>query len=127
MRSWTVHLPKLGIQRQAAVLVPEGFSLAALTVGPFWLLWHRNWLAGLGTLIVSLALGFVPGAYGLALFLAFTILLGFHGQDLRRWTLARHGMPVSHVVLGRDEDSALMRLVTVDPVLLPIFAARVGW
>ncbi|TCH99026.1 DUF2628 domain-containing protein [Roseococcus sp. SYP-B2431] len=126
MRSWTIHLPPPGIQRRPAALIPEGFSLWAFLFGPFWLLRHRCWIAG-GIALVAFALAsLAPAPFDTALPLGLALLLGFHGQDLRRWTLERRGMPASHVVLGRDEDAALLRATSLDPALLGIFAARVS-
>lgn len=125
MRSWTIHLPPPGIQRRAAVLVPEGFSFWAFLFGPFWLFRHRCWLAGALALVAYAAASQAPAPFDVAAPLALALLLGFHGHDLRRWTLERRDMPASHVVLGRDEDAALMRAASLDHVLLRIFAAQV--
>jgi len=125
MRSWTIHLPPPGLQRRAAVLIPEGFSFWAFLFGPLWLFRHRCWLAGAIALVAFALASLAPAPFDAALPVTLALLLGFHGHDLRRWTLARRGMPASHVVLGRDEDSALLRATAADPVLLPIFAARV--
>jgi hypothetical protein len=126
MRSWTIHLPPAGIQRRPAVLIPEGFSFWAFLFGPLWLFGHRCWLAGGIVLVAFIALALLPAPWGEALPLALALLLGFHGHDLRRWTLERHDMPASQVVLGRDEDGALLRATSADEALLQIFAARVG-
>lgn len=125
MRSWTIHLPPPGIQREAAVLVPEGFSFWAFLFGPLWLFRHRCWLAGVIALAAFALATQAPAPFDVAAPFALALLLGFHGHDLRRWTLERREMPASHLVLGRDEDSALMRAATVDRVLLRIFAAQV--
>lgn len=124
MRSWTIHLPPPGLQRHPAALIPERFSLWAFLFGPLWLFWHRCWLAGLGALVAMALAGLSPAPLDVALPLALAVLLGLHGHDLRRWTLARRGMPARHVVLGPDEDAALLRATSLDESLLPIFAAR---
>lgn len=126
MRSWTIHLPPPGIQRQSAVLIPEGFSFWAFLFGPLWLFRHSCWLAGAAALVAFALTTQAPAPFDVALPLALALLLGFHGQDLRRWTLERRDMPESHVVLGQDEDSALLRATSADHVLLRIFAARVS-
>lgn len=134
MRSWTVHLPPGSTRgsvpatgtRLVPVLIPEGFSLLACIFGPFWLLAHRAWLAGGVVLLALIALSFLPDPWGLALDLALLILLGFHGQDLRRWTLSRRGWVLGHLVLARDADSALARLLQAEPRLLPLYAGEVG-
>ncbi|WP_424810569.1 DUF2628 domain-containing protein [Roseococcus sp. YIM B11640] len=122
MRGFTVHLPQPGARRRIPVLVPEGFSFWAMLFGPLWLFRHGALLAGIGTLAAMVAAAALPGVAGDALPPALALLLGFHGHDLRRWTLARRGRPVAHVVLGRDEEAALFRLLTAEPGLVPLYA-----
>lgn len=122
MRAWTVHLPPEAASSRPPLLLREGFSFWAFLFGPFWLLAHRCWLAGLAALLLMVALGFLPGAWGALLPLGLNLLLGFHAQDLRRWTLGRRGWRLAHVVLGEDEDTALVRLLTREPALLERWA-----
>jgi len=132
MQSWTVHLPP-GTNRAsvpitgtkaAPVLIREGFSLWAFLLGPLWLLANRCWLAGIAVTLALGALAFLPAPYGFALSLTLALLLGFHGQDLRRWTLARRGWTLAHVVLGQDAEGALARLLQAEPRLLPLYASE---
>ncbi|MCW8086658.1 DUF2628 domain-containing protein [Sabulicella glaciei] len=120
MRSWTLHLPPEGAAK-GPVLLREGFSWGAFLFGPFWLWWHRCWLAGLAAFLLLVALNFVPGSMGLALVLAAHILLGLHGRDLRRWTMERRGWRLSHVVLAKDEESALARLFRKAPAVAALW------
>lgn len=133
MRAWTVHpppeparasvpaagqpaageAPRRPKRRSGLVLVPEGFSLLAALVPALWFLAHRMWLA----LVIYLALAvlaavLLPEGAGLYAGLAAQVLIGLQAQDLRRWTLARQGRPVAGVVLGRDEDAALLRALS---------------
>ncbi len=132
MQSWTVHLPP-GTNRAsvpitgtkaAPVLIREGFSLWAFLLGPLWLLANRCWLAGIAVTLALGAFAFLPAPYGFALSLTLELLLGFHGQDLRRWTLARRGWTLAHVVLGQDAEGALARLLQAEPRLLPLYASE---
>ena len=132
MRSWTVHLPPgagrgsvpmTGLGRPP-VLIREGFSLWAFLFGPFWLFAHRAWLAGILVLAGLVALNLLPHPYGIALALAAHLLLGFHGQDLRRWTLARRGWTLAHIVQAGSAEGALARLLQAEPRLLPLYAAE---
>lgn len=132
MRSWTVHLPP-GAGRGSVpptglgkppVLIPEGFSFWAFLFGPFWLFAHRAWLVGFAVLAGLIVINLLPDPYGIALALAAHLLLGFQGQDLRRWTLARRGWSLAHVVQGRDADGALARLLQAEPRLLPLYACE---
>lgn len=132
MRSWTVHLPP-GTSRAsvpftgakaAPVLIREGFSLWAFLFGPLWLLANRCWLAGSAAALALGAFALLPDPYGFALSLSLQLLLGFHGRDLRRWTLARRGWTLAHIVLGHDADGALARLLQAEPRLLPLYASE---
>lgn len=108
-RAWTLHLPPEGSPARP-LLLREGFSVWAFLFGPLWLLWHRCWLAALLVVLAEVALAFLPGAFGLALPLAFQLLVGWHGRDLLRWTRERHGWRLAQVVLAADEERALARL-----------------
>jgi Protein of unknown function (DUF2628) len=132
MRSWTVHLPPgagrgsvptTGLGRPP-LLIREGFSFWAFLFGPFWLFAHRAWLAGLVVLVGLVGVNLLPDPYGIALALAAHLLLGFQGQDLRRWTLARRGWSLAHVVQAHSAEGALARLLQAEPRLLPLYAAE---
>ena len=115
MRAWTLHLPPAPGPRP--LLLREGFSLWAALFGPLWLLWHRCWLAAGLVLLADLALALLPGAFGLALPVLLSLLLGFHGRDLLRWTRERRGWRLAQVVLAADEERALARLWARAPAL----------
>ncbi|HWX48298.1 MAG TPA: DUF2628 domain-containing protein [Roseomonas sp.] len=136
MRAWTVHpppeqprasvpaagqpaageAPRRRKPREGLVLVPEGFSLLAALVPALWFLLHRMWLA----LVIYLALAvlaavLLPEGVGLYVGLAAQVLIGLQAQDLRRWTLARQGRPIAGVVLGRNQEAALLRALAGRP------------
>lgn len=109
MPSFTVHIPqgrtsqdRLGSER--AVFVSDGWSWPAFIFGPFWLLWHRQWLGFAGYVVLWLAftyLGRAVGLHPLAASLLSTLLnvaLALEGGQIRRWSLARAGMPQAAVV-----------------------------
>ena len=146
MRAWTVHLPPQPVrasvpsagapgapptkQRRAPrqppppVLLREGFAFWGLVLGPVWLLWQGCWLAALGAALLFGLAATLPGVWGVLAPLGVALLIGLHGQDIRRLTLARRGWRLAHVVLGPDEDSALARLLTAEPKLVAAFAER---
>ena len=118
MRIFTAHLAA----GRAPRLVPEGFSLGAFLFGPFWLLAHRAWLAGIIALAVLIAIGVLAGSMLGAvtpsiILLGYAALLGWSGRDLCRWSLTRRGYEESHVLAGRDGDAAYARLIARDPTL----------
>ena len=102
----------------APVLVREAFSWGALPFGPFWLLAHRAWIAGVLTLCLYIGLIFVPQPWRLVLALAVAWLLGLFGRDLLRWSLSRRGFVIAHVLAARDSDAALARLLDRRPDLI---------
>ena len=125
MRSWTVHLPPGPIgDAKAPILIREGFSFWAFLFGPFWLFRHRAWIAGGVVLLVLIGVNLLANPWAAALALGFQLLLGFHGGDLRRWTLRRRGWTLAHIVQARDSDSALVRLLQAEPGLVPLYAAE---
>ncbi len=108
MKVWTAHLHPA----RPPVLLPEAWSWGAALFGPFWLLAHRAWVAGAITLAVVIVLNLlVPSSLRPALVLGFFLLLGLFGQDLLRWSLARRGYALAHIVAAPDTDAALLRLL----------------
>ncbi len=92
----------------AIVFVKEGFTWWGFLFGPLWLLFNRLWiefivalLIAAGAAILLLQLGLkdqAPGIVNLLLML----LVGFEGNDLRRWRLDRKGYSFLTSVAGRD-------------------------
>ncbi len=108
MKVWTAHVKKA----RAPVLVGEGWSWGAALFGPLWLLAHQAWIAGAAylALVVGLAAALPAGLQGVAA-LGLGVLSGLLGQDVLRWTLARRGYVLDHVVAAQDEETALGRLL----------------
>ncbi|PZW46613.1 uncharacterized protein DUF2628 [Humitalea rosea] len=99
-------------------LVPESVPLLALLLPLLWLLWHRCWLAALLFLIATVAVLLLPlGPLAGWVTAGLHLLTGLSAQDIRRWSLARHGRPAIAVVEGADEESAMFRLLTQRPDL----------
>jgi hypothetical protein len=145
MRTWTVHARPEDIppedarpegagaagaapRLRAPVLVPEGFAWGAFFFAGLWFLWHRMWLVLLlylvlvVVLVAALALLVPPPAAPYA-GLALQLLAGLHARDLLRWTLARRGWRLIHIVVAPDGDLALARLLAHRPELVRMAAA----
>ncbi len=97
-----------------AVLVRDGFHVAAFLLPPLWLLWHRLWIeaalafalgVGLTALVDFAGLGF-PGA---ALALLVPVFVGLEGASLRVNALRRRGWSEWGVVEGSDRAEAEIR------------------
>jgi hypothetical protein len=99
-------------------LVPEGFSIVACLLPPLWFLLHRLWLALVIWLALSILAAFLlPGGLLPYVTTAAQVLVGLQAQDIRRWTLARRGRPVSGVVVARNAEAALLRVLEARPDL----------
>lgn len=115
MRIWSVAVRGNGRLEPDIVLVKEGFSWPAFMFGPLWFLWHRLWLALLGYLAANIVLAGALALFGanpaqqLLAGVAFALLVGWHGNDLRRWTLLRRGYRLVELVVARDEGEAEKR------------------
>lgn len=98
------------------VLVKEGFSWPAFFFGPLWALSHRMWVVSALLFAALIAIGMVSavldGGDAVASWLSFgiAVLLGFHRNDLRQWSLERSGYELSAIVSGSDMTDAERRL-----------------
>ncbi|MDA8252452.1 MAG: DUF2628 domain-containing protein [Rhodospirillales bacterium] len=114
MNVYTAHLRP----RRPPVLVREGFAWGALVFGPLWLLAQRAWIAGVLALCADVLIALIPADNLLwPLHLALAWALGLFGHDLVRWSLARRGYLLAHVVAAGDADAAFARLLARRPDL----------
>ncbi len=88
--------------------VKEGFTIWGFLFGPLWLLYNRLWLAFVVTLIAAagvaallLGLGLRTQAPGLVDILV-SLIIGFEGNDIMRWSLGRKGYALVASVAGRN-------------------------
>ena len=127
MRVFTAHQPPVAAARaEGPLLLRDSFAGGACLFGGFWLLLHRLWFEALAWLGVALlALILLPGWALAPVALATAMLLGLHGQDLRRAALTRRGWTMTDIVAARDADAALARLLDARPDLVrgPVAAA----
>lgn len=113
MRVWSVHTRA----ETAPVLVREGFSWGALCFGPIWLFAHRAWIAGVLTLCAGVLALLAPEPFAPVLLTGLAWLTGVFGTDMIRWSLARRGFVLVHVVAAASEDAAFARLMAARPDL----------
>jgi len=118
MRIYTAHV----MARRSPVLLKEGFSWGAFLFGWIWLLLHRAWIPSVLALAAGVLIGALTSAGARVLLeIGLALLLGLNGRDLVRWSLARRGYTLAHVLAARDADSALARLLTGRPDLTASF------
>ena len=116
MRIYSVHIkPTDKAPYESPEFVPEGYNIFAFIFGFFWLLYYRLWIPALAFLLASVVvssgiamLGFNPYLYTV-LQVTVSLLLGFEGNDLRRWGLKRRGYLTADVVTGSSLVAAEQR------------------
>ncbi len=135
MPTFTVHQPPPKAEASADperfVFVRDGFYFWAFVLAPLWLFVHRLWLAFIGYLVVTIALGAVlvltgapPSVRYVAAFLI-ALLAGFEAASLWRWTLARRKWKTLGFVVGEDAEMAERRFYAewtrhnVEPAVAP--------
>lgn len=124
MKTFTVHLRRGGLDpdRDIAV-IKEGFCWPAVAFSVIWAVLHRLWLVALSFLAAEVALSALLGWLGadvkteLALSLGLAVVIGLIANDLRRWTLERHGFVERDVVAASDADAAERRFYERNPRL----------
>lgn len=122
MTLYSTHfgLPDPARPERPPVLVAEGFSPWALVFGSIVLLRPGSWLAatlaGSATLLIGIAARRVPELWTLLPGLHLTIAL--FARDWRRWELGQAGFVPGPIVAGPDRETALLRLLSLQPDLL---------
>ncbi len=115
MRVWTAHL-RAGA---SPVLVREGWSWGALFFGPIWFASNRAWIpAALDLAALVLVGASTDGPVRVALIAALVVGQGLFGRDLLRWSLDFRGYTLAHVLVARDGEGALARLLQRRPDLI---------
>jgi hypothetical protein len=117
---YTVHEkgnPPQNLEERAEgiVFIKEGFTWSGFILGPLWLLFNRLWLEFILAIVIlgAVALGLVQlglkdQAAGTVSLLAM-LLVGFEGNDLKRWRLERKGYEFVASVAGRDFENCERR------------------
>jgi Protein of unknown function (DUF2628) len=120
MPVYTVHAPVgQGAEAAAAadrfVFVRDGFHFWAFLLGPFWLAWHRLWLALIGYVAVMVAVEIAlsqlhtGGGTRFVAMLLIALLMGLEAASLRRWTLSRRKWRQLELVVADDAETAERR------------------
>ncbi len=110
---YTVHEPQRpgqSIEERAdsIVFVKEGFTIWGFLFGPLWLLYNRAWLASVLTLVLMAGLAALLVQLGLKsqapaiVDILVSLIIGFEGNDILRWTLQRKGYALIASVAGRS-------------------------
>ena len=89
-----------------AVFVADRFSWGAFVFTTFWALWNCMWIVA-AVLLALLALSYaLPVALQFVFSTCLSFLLGFHGNDLLCWSLARRGYAEIGLATGGNLEAA---------------------
>ena len=97
---------------EEAVFVKEGFSWLAFFIPAIWLIYKRMWWVLAGLMVVEIALTALIALSGLgdgsaiAVSTAINLIMGFEGNDLYRWSLARRRYKLAAIVAGGGLEEA---------------------
>ncbi len=110
---FTVHEPQhpsrnIDARADSIVFVKEGFTIWGFLFGPLWLLYNRLWLAFVLTVIFMAGLAALLVQFGLKdqslviVDVLVSLIIGFEGNDILRWSLQRKGYALLGSVAGRS-------------------------
>jgi Protein of unknown function (DUF2628) len=114
MQIYTVHessRPSELLEQRASdvVFIKEGFTWWGFLFGPLWLLYHGLWFEFIGALLilagassVLMEAGMSSGDAATLANLLLALIVGFEGNNLRRWRLARKGYVFLTSVAGKS-------------------------
>ena len=100
------------------VLVQEGGSFKAALFPLAWPVFHGLWLVFVAQVLVIAGMVILPvllpgtGIIVAILAVVLAVLMGLHGNDLRRWNLRQRGYSFTGIVAGQDVAEAERRLFT---------------
>jgi len=127
MKLYTVHLRRHGLDPvRDLVLVTDAFSWPAFFFGWLWALWHRLWLPALIMFVAEMAVGgamALAGADDVSTAVAafgLRVIVGYLGNDLRRWALERRHFVEMGVVAAADLEGAEHRFLTATPLVAAV-------
>lgn len=117
MKTYTIHHRQSDPQAilgdpDRLEVVKEGFCWPAFFIPFIWLIYRRMWIVLLLYIAASMALGAaanilaLPPVVGFLMGLGMNLIMGFEGNDLLRWSLARRGIREVDVVTGSDISDA---------------------
>lgn len=122
MTVYSVHVRDTGLNPDLA-LVKDGFSWPAAIFGFFWAVavgaWDVAWVLLAAQIVLSLTLPMLIGDAGALTVaqLGVSVLIGMVANELRRWSLDRHGLHEEAIVSAHDKEEAARRYLDANPYM----------
>lgn len=129
MRFYSVYQSPEARGDDDLIFIKDGFCWPALVLPFIWPVWRGLWLVGLSVLAILIVVsvvvqaGWLAPLTGSAIEIVVALIMGFEGNNLRRWTKSRRGWREVGMVSGRrlaDAERAFFHAyeVTTTGVLL---------
>jgi hypothetical protein len=122
MTVYSIHVRDTGLNPDLA-LVKDGFSWPAAIFGFLWALVLGAWDVALVLLALQIVAGLAlpmligDGAALSVAQLGVSVLIGLIANELRRWSLDRHGMHEEAIVTAHDKEEAERRYLDANPYM----------
>lgn len=122
MTVYSIHVRDTGLNPDLA-LVKDGFSWPAAIFGFLWALVLGAWDVALVLLALQIVAGLAlpmligDGAALSVAQLGVSVLIGLVANELRRWSLDRHGMHEEAIVTAHDKEEAERRYLDANPYM----------
>jgi len=109
MTTYFIYAKSVDRNAEDAIFVRDAFSWGGFVFNGFWALWNRMWIVGAIVISIALLGSVLPPALQFLLNLGVSILMGLHGNDLLRWSLARRGFMEIALSKGSSLEEAELR------------------
>ncbi|MDA0368175.1 MAG: DUF2628 domain-containing protein [Proteobacteria bacterium] len=112
MRVYSVYQSPTAGGDDDLIFIKDGFCWPALVLPLIWPLWRGLWLVALVVVGILVAVstvveaGLLAPLTGTVIEVAVALILGFEGNNLRRWVKSRRGWREVATVSGRRLDDA---------------------
>ncbi|MCW8916500.1 MAG: DUF2628 domain-containing protein [Magnetovibrio sp.] len=122
MSVFTVHVRDTGL-RPTLALVKDGFSWPAAVFGFIWALVIGAWDVALVLFALQMVVGTVAGLLiespdvQTVIQIGLAVVIGLIANEMRRWSLDRHGLHEDAVVTAHDKEEAERRYLDANPYM----------
>jgi predicted membrane chloride channel (bestrophin family) len=135
MRLYSVYQSPEARGDQDLIFIKDGFCWPVLVLPFIWPAWRGLWLVAISVVVLLIVVsgavqaGWLAPLTGSVIEVVIALIMGFEGNNLRRWTKSRRGWREIGMVSGRrlaDAERAFFQSyeVTSTGVLLPRDGAR---
>ncbi len=94
------------------ILVKHGFSLLAMFLGIFWILYHRMWLLLIVAVVITVIISSVGFSdYIIVSQIVIMLILGFFSDDIREYDLQQKNYQLADIILAKSEIEAELKFL----------------